>query len=337
MGARDFRVLISQPIAASALARLRSVAEVDVGTDSSRIMPRVELLERIRRADGLFHLMHDQVDAEVIAAGGRLRIIASMAIGPATVDVAAATARRIPVTTIPPIVTEATADLHWGLLLAVARRVVEGDGALRRGVFPGSQSHHFAGAAVHGKTLGIIGLGRIGRAVARRARGFDMTTLYTKRSRLAEGEERDLGVTYAALDDLLRRADFVSVNVAFTPATRHLIGMRELSLMKPTTFLINTARGPVLDETALVQALESRQIAGAGLDVFEEEPRVHPGLLSLPQVVLTPHLGSAVGELREQMAHIVVDNILAIIKGERPPNLYNPEVYEPRATRDAPR
>jgi glyoxylate reductase len=327
MGTSYFRVLISQPIPASALDRLRSVAKVEMGEDSSRIMPREELLERIRRADALFHLMHDVVDAEVIAAGRDLRVIASMAIGPATVDVAAATARGIPVTTIPPIVAEATADMHWALLLAAARRVVESDGALRRGIFPGSQSLHFAGAAVHGKTLGIIGLGRIGRAVARRARGFDMTILYTKRSRLSESEERDLGVAYAPLDDLLQRADFVSLNAAFTPETHHLIGKRELSLVKRTAMLINTARGPMVDEGALVEALQSRRIAGAGLDVFESEPRVHPGLLPLNQVVLTPHLGSAVRELREQMAHIVVDNIQAIIKGERPPNLYNPQVY----------
>jgi glyoxylate reductase len=327
MAATGFRVLISQPIPASALDRLRTVAEVDMGGDSGRIMPRPELSERIRRADGLFHLMHDVVDAEVIAAGANLRVIASMAIVPATVDVAAATARRIPVTTIPPIVTDATADLHWALLLAVARRIVEADGALRRGIFPGSQSLHFAGAAVHGKTLGIVGLGRIGRAVARRARGFDMAVLYTKRSRLSEREEGELGVTYAALDDLLRRADFVSLNAAFTKETYHLIGARELSLMKPTAFLINTARGPMVDEAALVEALRSRRIGGAALDVFEEEPRVHPGLLSLDRVVLTPHLGSAVTELRETMADIVVENILAVIKGERPPNLYNPEVY----------
>jgi glyoxylate reductase len=327
MEAKRPRVLISQPIPASALDRLRGMAEVEVGEDSGRIMPRAELLERIPRADCLFHLMHDAVDAEVIAAGKALRVIASMAIVPATVDVAAATARRIAITTIPPIVTEATADLHWALLLAVARRVVEGDGALRRGVFPGSQSLHFAGAAVHGKTLGIIGLGRIGRAVARRARGFDMTILYTKRSRLPEAEEGDLGAAYVPLDDLLRRVDFVSLNTAYTPETYHLIGPRELALMRPTAILINTARGPIVDETALVEALRTRRIAGAGLDVFEEEPRVHPGLLPLSQVVLTPHLGSAVGELRERMAHVVVDNIQAVIKGERPPNLYNPEVY----------
>ncbi len=330
MGATRPRVLISQPISASALERLRSVAEVEMGQDSGRIMPRAELLERIRRAECLLHLMHDVVDAEMIAAGQSLRVIASMSIVPATVDVAAATARRIPVTTIPPIVTEATADLHWGILLAAARRVVEADGALRQGVFPGSQSLHFAGAAVHGKTLGIIGLGRIGRAVARRARGFDMTILYTKRSRLSETEERDLGVTYVSLDDLLRRADFVSLNAAFTRETYHLISTRDLSLMKPTAFLINTARGPMVDEAALAEALRSGRIGGAALDVFEEEPKVHPGLLSLDRVVLTPHLGSAVRELREQMAHIVVDNILAVIKGERPPNLYNPEMYEGR-------
>lgn len=327
MEAQRPRVLISQPIAASALDRLRGMAEVEVGKDGDRIMSRTELLERVRRADCLFHLMHDTVDADVIAAGQSLRVIASMAIVPATVDVAAATARRIPVTTIPPIVTEATADMHWALLLAVARRVVEGDVALRRGVFPGSQSHHFVGAAVHEKRLGIVGLGRIGRAVARRARGFDMTVLYTKRSRLSEAEEREQGVTYAPLDDLLQQADFVSLNTTFTPETHHLIGARELSLMKPTAFLINTARGPIVDEAALVEALRTRRIAGAGLDVFEEEPRVHPGLLALNQVILTPHLGSAVVELRERMAHVVVDNIQAVIRGERPPNLYNPEIY----------
>jgi glyoxylate reductase len=320
-------VVISQPIPRSALERLRTFADVEMGEDSSRIMARADLLERVRRADGLFHLMHDLVDAEMIAAAKNLRVVASMAIIPATVDVAAATARKIAVTTIPPIVTEATADLNWALLMAVARRLVEGDGALRRGIFPGSQSNHFNGAAVHGKSLGIVGLGRIGRAVARRARGFDMRILYTKRSRLPEADERELGATYVSLQDLLRQADFVSINAALTPQTRHLIGVRELALMKPTAFLINTSRGPLVDEAALVEALRSRRIAGAGLDVYEEEPRVQSGLLPLTQVVLTPHLGSAVGDLREQMAHVVVDNIQAVIRGERPPNLHNPEVY----------
>ncbi|HEY6003791.1 MAG TPA: D-glycerate dehydrogenase [Anaeromyxobacter sp.] len=321
------RVVVSQPIPAPALARLETVAEVDMGKDASRIMPRADLAARLRGADALFHLMHDVVDAEMIGAAERLQVIASMSITPATVDVAAATARRIPVTTIPPIVGEATADMHFALLLAVARRVVESDAALRRGVFPGSQSLHFAGLGVHGKTIGIVGMGRIGLAVARRARGFDMAVLYTKRTRLPEAEERAAGASFAPLDELLARSDFVSLHPTLTPQTRHLIGARELSLMKPTAVLVNTSRGPVVDEAALAAALAARRIAGAGLDVYEGEPRVHPGLLALPQVTLTPHLGSAVGELREQMAGIVVDNILAVLEGRRPPNLHNAEVY----------
>jgi glyoxylate reductase len=321
------RVVVSQPIPAAALERLQQVADVDVGPDASRIMPRAELAARLRGADALFHLMHDVVDAEMIGAATRLKVIGSMSIFPATVDLAAATARKIPVTTIPAIVTEATADLHFALLLAVARRVVEGDAALRRGVFPGSQSLHFAGLGVHGKTIGIVGMGRIGLAVARRARGFDMTVLYTKRNRLPEAEERAAGVAFAPLDELLGRSDFVSLHPTLTPQTRHLIGARELTLMKPTAVLVNTSRGPVVDEAALATALAARRIAGAGLDVYEEEPRVHPGLLGLSQVTLTPHLGSAVGELREQMAGIVVENIRAVLEGRRPPNLYNAEVY----------
>src|SRR5262249_55569514 len=207
------------------------------------------------------------------------------------------------------------------------RRVVEADAALRSGIFPGSQSLHFAGAGVHGKTIGIVGLGRIGRAIARRARGFEMPVLYTKRSRLAEADENELGVSFVSLDELLRRADFVSLSCAFTPQTRHLVGARELSLMKPGAILINTARGPVVDEAALVAALTSRRIAGAALDVYEDEPRVHPGLLPLSQVVLAPHLGSAVLELRERMAQVVVDNVQAVLEDRRPPNLYNPEVF----------
>ena len=321
------RVFISQPIPESALARLRTLADVEVGGDSSRILPRLELIERLRRADVFVHLMHDAVDAGALAEATRLRLIASMSIVPATVDLAAATARKIAVTTIPPIVTEATADLHFALLLAAARRVVEADAALRKGTFPGSQSMHFAGAGVPGKTIGIVGLGRIGRSIARRARGFDMAVLYSKRSRLPESEEREIGATFSALGDLLRRSDFISVSCSLTPQTRHLIGARELALVKPGAILVNTARGPVIDEAALVAALTSGPLAGAGLDVYEEEPRVHPGLLPLRNVVLLPHLGSAVFELREKMAHVVVDNIEAFLAGKRPPNLHNPEIY----------
>lgn len=320
-------IFVTQPIAEGALARLREVGEVDLNPDPLHIITKPELMAALRMAEYLVCLLHDQIDAEVIGASPRLKLIASMAIVPAGVDVAAATARRIPVTTIPPLVTEATADLHWALLLAVARRVVEADQALRSGIFPGGQSAHLVGADVHGQTLGIIGLGRIGGAVARRARGFGMRILYTKRHRLEGTVESSLGVTYVSLDDLLRESHFVSVNVALTPETVHLIGPRELSLMRPSAFLINTARGPVVDEKALVEALRSGTIAGAALDVFEQEPRVEPGLLKLPNVVLTPHLGSAARGTRARIAAIVADNVVAAIQGRRPPNVYNPEVY----------
>jgi glyoxylate reductase len=232
------------------------------------------------------------------------------------------------VTVIPPVVTEATADLHFALLLAVARRVVEGDRLLRSGIFPGAQSMRLEGAAVSGKTIGLIGGGgRIGRAVARRARGFSMRTLYWGPRRIPEADEHELGLGYVSLDQLLGESDFVSVHAPLKPETRHLIGERELKLMKPSAFLVNTARGPIVDEQALVGALTERRIAGAGLDVYEREPQVEQALLTMTNVVLTPHLGSAVAELRESMAHVVVDNIVAVIEGRRPPNCWNPEIY----------
>ena len=257
------------------------------------------------------------------------RAIASMKITPSDIDVAAATARRIPVTVISPIVTEATADIHFALLLAVARRVVEGDRLVRAGVFPGAQSAHLLGAGVYGKTIGLIGGGgRIGRAVAQRAHGFSMRTLYWTPRRKPEHEEQQVGLIYVPYDELLSESDFVSVHAPLNAETRHLVGERELRLMKPTAFLINTARGPVVDEKALVRALAERRIAGAGLDVFENEPQVEPELVGMRNVVLTPHLGSAVKELREEMANVVVDNILAVLEGRHPPNCWNFEIYQ---------
>jgi glyoxylate reductase len=323
------RVFLTQPIPESALARLRALADVEMHGDPVTIAPRTRLLAGVRGADVLFCLLHDRIDADVLAAGtdGPLRLIACMAIIPANVDLAAATARGIPVTVIPPLVTEATADVTLALLLAVARRIVEGDRLLRSGLFPGSQSVRLVGGTVHGKTLGIVGFGAIGRAVAERARGFRMRVLYTKRRRLSEGEERALGVEWAPLDDLLRQSDFVSVHPLFTPETKHLIGDRELALMKPAAYLLNTSRGPVVDEAALVRALREGRIAGAGLDVYEHEPAVTPDLLTLPNVVLTPHVGSADRDTRDRIAGVVVDNIEAWLRGDRPPNVANPEVY----------
>jgi len=322
------RIFITQPVAASAIERLRAVAEVELNPDSLHIATKSELLEKVPRLDILFCLLHDRVDRDVIAAGTRLRAIASMKITPSDIDVAAATERRIPVTVIAPIVTEATADLHFALLLAVARRVVEGDRLVRAGVFPGAQSAHLLGAWVHGKVIGLIGGGgRIGKAVAKRAQGFSMRTLYWTPRRKPESEERKAGLTYVPYDQLLAESDFVSVHAPLTAETRHLVGERELRLMKPTAFLINTSRGPIVDEKALVRALAERRIAGAGLDVFENEPQVDPALLAMQNVVLTPHLGSAVRELRESMANVVVDNVLAVLEGRRPPNCWNPEIY----------
>src|SRR5262245_22265977 len=295
-------IFVTQPIAPGALARLRQIGTVELNPDPLHTPTPAALAAGVRDAEYLVCLLHDRIDAEVIAAGSRLKLIASMAITPAGVDVAAATARGIPVTTIPPLVTEATADLHWALLLAVARRVLEGDQALRAGVFPGGQSEHFVGADVHGQTIGIVGLGRIGEAVARRARGFGMRILYTKRRRLAPAAEVALAATYASLDELLSATDFVSVHVPLGAETVHLSGARELALMRPTAFLVNTARGPVVDEKALVDALRNGTIAGAALDVFEQEPSVEPGLLTLPNVVLTPHLGSAARGTRARIA-----------------------------------
>ncbi|HLY23626.1 MAG TPA: D-glycerate dehydrogenase [bacterium] len=321
------RIYLTQPIPDGALARLRGLGPVDMYDDPLTIAPRDRLLAGVREADILFCLLHDRIDAEIMDAGGRLRLVACMAIIPANIDLAAATARGIPVTVIPPLVTEATADVNMALLLAVARRIVEGDRLLRAGVFPGSQSMHLVGGTVHGKTLGIVGLGAIGREVAKRARGFGMRVLYLKRRRLPEAEERALGIEWAPLDDLLREADFVSVNALFTPETRHLIGERELGLMKPTAYIVNTSRGPLIDEAALARALRERRIAGAGLDVYEDEPRVTPELIDLPNVVLTPHVGSADRETRERIAGVVVDNIEVWLRGDRPPNVANPEVY----------
>ena len=322
------RVFITQPIAQSAIERLRSVAEVEWNPDAVHIMTKDELCAAVGEHDVLFCLLQDHVDGDVIAANAKLRAVASMKITPSDIDVAAATSRRIPVTVIPPLVTEATADLHFGLLLAVARRVVEGDRLLHAGVFPGAQSIRLEGAFVWGKTIGLIGGGgRIGRAVARRARGFSMRIIYWGPRRIAESDERELGLTYVALGQLLAESDFVSIHAPLKRETHHLIGARELALMKPTAFLVNTARGPIVDEQALARALTDRRIAGAGLDVYEHEPRVEAALFPMSNVVLTPHLGSAVAELREVMAHVVVDNIVAVLEGRMPPNCWNPEIY----------
>jgi len=323
------RIFVTQPIAESALARLRSIADVTVNSDSSCVLAKDKLCAAVREHDILFALLHDTVDKDVLTANPKLKAVASMSANADRIDVAVATALRIPVTVIMPIaVTESTADLHFAILLSVARRVVEGDRLIRSGSFPGAQSNLLAGAWVCGKTLGLVGgKGRIGQAVARRALGFGMRILYSGPHRMPEADEAKLGMTYVSLDQLLAESDFVSLHPALKPETRHMIGERELLLMKRTAFLINTARGPIVDEKALAKILAENRIAGAALDVFENEPVVEPALLKLTNVVLTPHLGSAIMEVRETLANVVVDNIIAILAGRRPPNCFNPEVY----------
>jgi len=321
-------VFVTQPVSEHALKRLRAVARVTMFADSSRIIPKRTLIAQLRKADILFCLLHDRIDRDVIMANPNLRLIAAQSITPSNIDVATATARRIPVTVTAPLTTEATADLTFGLMLAVARRMIEGDRMARAGKFPGGQSAHLMGGYVWGKTIGLVGGGGlIGKAVARRAHGFSMRVLYWTPRRKPEHEEREAGLTYVPLDQLLREADFVSIHSPLNKETRHQIGARELRLMKKTAYIVNTARGPIIDEAALVRALTKKQIAGAGLDVFEHEPKIDKALMKMPNVVLAPHLGSAVPEVREVMANIVVDNILALLGGHKLPNCVNPQVF----------
>jgi glyoxylate reductase len=322
------RVFITQPVAARAVERMRRAAVVEWNPDPLHIMTKDELLAAVRRNDILVCLLHDRVDRDVICANPQLKAVVSMTVTPADIDVAAATARSIPVTTVPArLLDDATADLHWALLLAVARRVAEGDRLMRAGTFPGSQSSILVGGAVSGKIMGIVGMGGVGRGVARRACGFAMKILYHDPQRLGTDEERTLGVHWLEFDELLAQSDFVSVNARLTPRTRHLFGDREFGLMKPTAYLVNAARGPIVDERALVRALATGRIAGAGLDVYEHEPRPDPELLTLSNVVFTPHVGSADRETRDAMANVLADNVLAVLEGRQSPNCWNPEIY----------
>lgn len=286
-------------------------------------LDRQSLLRRVADKEGLLCTITDRIDAELLDGAPALKVIANYGVGFEHIDLAGATRRGIPVTNTPGVLTDATADLAFALILATARRIAAGDRRVREGKFTYWAPLLFLGQEVSGKTLGLIGLGRIGQAVAQRARGFGMRVLYHSRTRLAPAAEQELQVAYAPRETLLREADFVSLHVPLTPETRHLIGRRELELMKPTAFLINTARGPVVDEAALVEALRRGQIGGAGLDVYEREPELSPGLTDLDNVVLLPHLGSATIETRTRMGLMAAENLLAGLRGERPPNCLN--------------
>lgn len=322
------RIYVTQPIPSEPMERLRTLGEVELNPDPLHIPSEDELIAAAKRCDILFCLLHDRITAAVIQANPALKAIVSMTITPADIDVDAASELRIPVTTIPSVMLDdSTADLAWALMMAVARRVAESDRKARRGIIPGSQSIYYMGSDVSGRTLGILGAGGVGRAMARRALGFAMPVLYHDPRRLAPAQERELNLTWVEFDEVFRRADFVSLHVALNDKTRHLVDARALALMQPHAFLINSSRGPIVDEQALIAALEKGAIAGAGLDVFETEPQIDPRLLAMDHVVVTAHMGSATTRLRTAMAQVVVDNVAAIVAGKRPPNCWNAGIY----------
>ncbi|MEM2481297.1 MAG: glyoxylate reductase [Candidatus Hadarchaeales archaeon] len=319
------RVFVTRLLPGPALEVLREKCEVEVN-EEDRVLTKREIIEGVRGKDGLLCLLTDRIDAEVMDAGApTLKVISNYAVGFDNIDVPEATRRGIAVTNTPGVLTETTADLTWALLMAVARRIVEADKFVRKGDWKGWAPSLFLGRDVYGKTLGIVGLGRIGKAVARRAAGFEMKVLYFDVKR-DEKAEKELGVRFVSLEELLRESDFVSIHVPLTKETWHLIGEKELRLMKPTAFLVNVARGPIVDEAALIRALREHWIAGAALDVYEREPYVPPELIQLENTVLLPHLGSASVETRERMAMMAVENLLAVLESRIPPNLVNPEV-----------
>lgn len=316
------RVLVTRRVAGSILARLDTSFDLDLH-DSEEPLARDELLERASQAAGVLTMVSDRVDAELLDAAGGLRVVANYAVGFDNIDVPAATERGVVVSNTPDVLSQATAELTLSLILSLARRVTEGDRVLRTGTPWLWSPTWMIGAGLAGRTLGIVGLGRIGKEVARIAEAFDMEVIYTNRS----GPAADVRYESVGLDELLARADVVSLHCPLTSETHHLIGAAELASMKADAILVNTARGPVVDEAALVHAVRDRQIGGAALDVFEREPELHPGLIELENVVLTPHLGSGTFETREAMGELCYQALTAVlVEGRCPPNALNPEV-----------
>jgi len=308
-----------------AVTRARDRAEVDFH-DVDAPLPRAELLRRLQGRQGLICVITDTVDENLLAACPELKVASNIAVGFNNIDVAAATRRGVAITNTPDVLTETTADFAWALLMATARRVVEADRYVREGRFTQWENMLLHGGDIHDKTLGIVGFGRIGRAVARRALGFGMRVLYQDAAAADAATERELRATRTDIATLLRESDFVTIHTPLIPETRHLINAQSLRTMKKTAYLINAARGPVVAEAALGQALKEGWIASAGLDVIEEEPKVHPGLRGLSNVVLAPHIGSASADTRLRMANLAVDNCLAVLEGKAPPTPVNPEV-----------
>jgi glyoxylate reductase len=320
------KIFVTRPLPPSVLELLAAHCELRLHTEDSPI-PVERLAEACREVEGLV-VCGQRVPEAVLVQAPALRVVANVGVGYDHVDVAACTRTGILVTNTAGVLEETTADLAFSLLLAVARRIVEGDRYVREGRWKNWEWGLLWGADVCRKTLGIYGFGHIGQAMARRGRGFSMRILYHSRHRASEAIEGELGAHCVDRETLLHESDYLSLHVPLTAETRHLIKAEDFQRMKPTAFVINAARGPVVDEEALVAALRDRVIAGAGLDVFEAEPRVHAALLGLSNVVLMPHVGSATGETRLKMAMLAAENLLAALEGQQPPNLVNPEVLK---------
>lgn len=321
------KVFITRRIPQVVIDRVAEHCEVDL-FDSDDVIPRDELLSRVAGVDGVISLLTEKVDGEFLdAAGPQLKIVANFAVGYDNIDVAACTERGIPASNTPDVLTDTTADIAWALMMATARRVAEGDRFLRAQTPWIWGPLMMLGMDIHGKTLGIAGFGRIGQAVAHRAKGFGMNVIYWSRSRAPHEVEDELNATAVEFHDLLEQSDFISINCALTPETRHLFGAEQFKAMKETAILVNTARGPVVDEGALAAALKAGDIWGAGIDVFEKEPEIHPDLLACDNAVIIPHLGSATVETRIAMGMKAADNLLAVLSGQTPPTLINPQVW----------
>ena len=320
------KVLITRQVFPEIVEALRSRFDVE-HNDDDHPWPTEEVARRAADKQGVLASVMDRIDESVLAAAPGLKVVSNIAVGTNNIDIPACTKRGIRVTNTPGVLDDTTADLTWALLMAAARRIAEGDAQVRRGDWKLAFAMQSPlGTDVHHATLGIIGMGRIGQAIAKRAGGFDMRVLYNNRGRIPEADEKRLNATWVERDRLFAESDFVVVMVPYSPAVPHLIGAAEIARMKPTAILVNTARGGVVDDAALVEALQARRIAGAGLDVFEGEPKIHAGYLALPNAVLTPHIGSATRATRLRMCETAVANLTAALEGRTPPNLVNREL-----------
>jgi gluconate 2-dehydrogenase len=325
MSANKPRVLVTREVFDETLDYLRQHCEV---IDNQRDEPyAAEALGRaLTECDGLMCALTDRVDAALLAAAPKLKAVANIAVGYNNIDVPACTARGVMATNTPGVLDDSTADLAWTLMLGTARRITEVERRIRCGEWTGWQLKQWLGVDVHHAVLGIVGMGRIGQAIARRALGFEMQVIYHNRKSIAPDLERKCNATYVSFDDLLAQSDFIVLQVPYSPQTHHLIGAAQLKKMKPTAILINSTRGGVVDDAALIDALKKGVIRAAGLDVYENEPKLNPDFLKLDNVVLAPHVGSSTEATRKAMAMLAAQNLVAALQGQLPPNLINPQV-----------